>query len=529
MTLNQNQFLQTPIQGQIDLEGFGSNVIAGRVSNSQAVALVPGQAVKVENSAGGAPALLALTSNADVTAGFVGYNLKDVSYPADARVEWALAGTVMYMTAGGAINRWGNVEVVYTTNKVIAAAGTNPVAGFAFDKAAADGDLIRVYIVNAQESGAGAISDISGLQAALNALQAPVLPYEASTTISTVGSGVLTAAGLVGKLIKRTGPVAAFSDATDSAVAIVAALNTYVAGSSFEVKVQNTTAFPQTITAGSGVTLTGNVVVPPLSVATYLVTITNGTAVAISHVQTSLLTTRLPLASTNLTTVGSGTITGAGIAGGVTNRTGSTSAFTDTTDTAVNIIAAIPNAAIGSSFEYTYYNNTGSPATLAAGVGVTLSGEDAVYIPAVSWVKFLVTMNGASTITMQGIAGGSTSPAPSAQFSTGTTATTFTAGELTGANFVVYTNTQATPGSIATRTATQMLADIGNATIGYSWVARIVNGQGTGTLTVTAGTDVTLTGTATVAANTWREFLCTVTSVAAHTITMQNIGVGTFS
>jgi hypothetical protein len=114
-----------------------------------------------------------------------------------------------------------------------------------------------------------------------------------------------------------------------------------------------------------------------------------------------------------------------------------------------------------------------------------------------------------------------------AKFTTGTTTTTFTAGQLTGADYVVYTNTQATPGSIATRTATQMFNDDPSARVGSSYILRIVNGQGTGTLTVTAGSGVTLTGTMTVALNTWRDFVVTYTSATA--LTIQNIGVGTFS
>lgn len=114
-----------------------------------------------------------------------------------------------------------------------------------------------------------------------------------------------------------------------------------------------------------------------------------------------------------------------------------------------------------------------------------------------------------------------------AKFVTGTTTTTFIAGQLTGGEFVNYTNTGATPGSIATRTATLMFADDPYARVGNSYVVQITNGQGTGTLTVTAGSGVTLTGTATVAVNTTRLFIVTYTSQTA--LTMQNIGTGTFS
>lgn len=116
---------------------------------------------------------------------------------------------------------------------------------------------------------------------------------------------------------------------------------------------------------------------------------------------------------------------------------------------------------------------------------------------------------------------------PDVQWTTGTTTTTFTAGQLTGANYVIYSNTQGTPGSIATRTATQMIADFPAATSSFSYILRVVNAQGTGTLTITAGSGVTLTGTATVAINTWRDFIVTFNSSAA--LTIQNIATGTFS
>lgn len=114
-----------------------------------------------------------------------------------------------------------------------------------------------------------------------------------------------------------------------------------------------------------------------------------------------------------------------------------------------------------------------------------------------------------------------------AKFTAGTTATTFAAGQLTGGAFVNYTNTQGTPGSLATRTATQMFADDPYARVGSSYLLCVTNGQGTGTLTITAGSGVTLTGTATVAVNTWREFIVTYTSQTA--LVMQNIATGTFS
>lgn len=235
-----------------------------------------------------------------------------------------------------------------------------------------------------------------------------VYPSIVNTNITTVGDGTLTAAAIVGGLITRSGSVAAFSDATDTAVAIVAALSAYVASETFLIRINNTTAFPETITAGSGVTLTGAAIIPPNSVGTYLVTITSATAVSIRHVETGPRTTKTLEIVTALTTVGAGTITAAGIAGGVTNRTGSTSAFTDTTDTADNIIAAQPNVHIGDSWEYTYNNNTVTVATLTGGTGVTVSGVTTV--GAGKMARYLVTYTAASTITMVGIGAGTVTP-----------------------------------------------------------------------------------------------------------------------
>jgi len=111
-----------------------------------------------------------------------------------------------------------------------------------------------------------------------------------------------------------------------------------------------------------------------------------------------------PAVATALTTVGAGTITAAGIAGKVTLRSGSTSAFTDTTDTAAAILAAnwpAGGQAIGSAFMYTYVNNTVAVATLTGGTGVTVSGVTAV--PANSWARYLITYTAANTLTMVGI------------------------------------------------------------------------------------------------------------------------------
>jgi hypothetical protein len=227
-----------------------------------------------------------------------------------------------------------------------------------------------------------------------------------------------------------------------------------------------------------------------------------------------------------LNTVGAGTITGLGIASGVTTRGGAQSGtpFTDTTDTAANILAATANVAIGGSWEYTYINNTNATATITNGSGVTISGP--AVIAAGSWSRFLVTYTAAGAFTIAAIIQGSITDVPAAKFTTAAlTAGTLAAGAITGAAFTVLTNTGATPGAQTVRTAAQMLADIPGAQAGFSSMFRIVNtGAGTFTLTADGGATVTITGTATIAQNIFRDYVLTFTSATAATI--QSVGSG---
>lgn len=231
-----------------------------------------------------------------------------------------------------------------------------------------------------------------------------------------------------------------------------------------------------------------------------------------------------PVVNTAITTVGAGTLTAASMVGGLITRSGPVAAFTDTTDTAAAIIAAW-NVAINQSRIVRIVNTTAFPETIAAGSGVTLTGN--IVVGPNSTGEFLMTYTGAGAISFYGLYDAPVEDVPAAQFSTGTTTVTFAAGQLTGAQFTVYTNTGATPGSIATRSAAQMFGDFPGAFVGQTYMLRIINGQGTGILTVTAGSNVTLTGTATIAINTWRDFVVTFNS--ATTATIQNAGTGTFS
>ena len=97
-------------------------------------------------------------------------------------------------------------------------------------------------------------------------------------------------------------------------------------------------------------------------------------------------------------------------------------------------------------------------------------------------------------------------------------------GLLTGASHVVAQNTANGAFAWTTRTATQMFADTPNARVADAYYLRITN-TGNNTLTITAGSGVTLTGTATLATNTTRDFVVTFTSATA--LVMQQVGAAT--
>lgn len=77
-----------------------------------------------------------------------------------------------------------------------------------------------------------------------------------------------------------------------------------------------------------------------------------------------------------ITTAGAGTLTGAAIAAGILRRTGPGGGFTDTTDTANNILLALagnsPAGAVkpGTTFRLRYINTVAFAMTFAAGAGV---------------------------------------------------------------------------------------------------------------------------------------------------------------
>ena len=118
-----------------------------RVSTTESAALVAGQAVKLVDTAGADIIVTAVTAAGDSVFGFVPYGYTKEEYAAGDTIKISTQGNTMLLEASAAVARGASVEVVPTGAKV-ATASSGTVVGVALDKAAADGDLIRVAITS---------------------------------------------------------------------------------------------------------------------------------------------------------------------------------------------------------------------------------------------------------------------------------------------------------------------------------------------------------------------------------------------
>ncbi len=98
-------------------------------------------------------------------------------------------------------------------------------------------------------------------------------------TDATAGAKTYTAANLIGGLILRDPAGGARSDVTPTAAAIVAGIAGAIVGSSFEFTIRNTADAAETITltAGSGVTLSGTMTIAQNNSKRFLAVCTNVT------------------------------------------------------------------------------------------------------------------------------------------------------------------------------------------------------------------------------------------------------------
>lgn len=102
-------------------------------------------------------------------------------------------------------------------------------------------------------------------------------------------------------------------------------------------------------------------------------------------------------------------------------------------------------------------------------------------------------------------------------------ARTYTAAELVGG--MILRDPAGAARSDVTPTGTALVAAIAGCIDGSSFEFTIRNtADAAETITLTAGADVTLSGTMTIAQNNSKRFLCVITSVASHTATIYSLG-----
>lgn len=229
--------------------------------------------------------------------------------------------------------------------------------------------------------------------------------------------------------------------------------------------------------------------------------------------------------NTAITTVGDGTLTAAALIGGLITRTGPTAAYTDTTATGAEILAAWgADTPVGATRLVTIKNMVAFTETLAAGAsGVTLAGL--TVIPGLSVGTFLLKQDTAGAFTLTGISVTPLMSLPNAKFVTAALeSATIAAASVAGANVCEHINTGTTPGNLQFPTASDLVAAIPNAQVGFSYILEIRNGSGSAnTATITTNTGITLTGTMTIAQNVTRRFIVTLTSLTA--VTVQSMGI----
>lgn len=147
-TVNPNQFAQSPYLGMIDLR-FNPNTVSVLIDSSETGSLYAGGAVKCVDSAGGIPKVVGCTADSDEVMGFLQFDIKTVAWTAGMPAEIGMRNNVIFLYATAAIPRLSRVCLALSTNGgVVAATGSSGkrIVGFAYDKAAAAGQLIRVYL-----------------------------------------------------------------------------------------------------------------------------------------------------------------------------------------------------------------------------------------------------------------------------------------------------------------------------------------------------------------------------------------------
>lgn len=145
--LDPNQFQLQTFLGVADMRE-NTDTVSVEIDVSQSGSLYAGMAVKMVDSADGVPKVIGCAANADNVFGFLNYDIKSKVYVAGSKAECSISGNFIYLYATGAIARMARVSLDLSTNGGVASITTGAnVVGYAYDKASAAGQLIRVKLI----------------------------------------------------------------------------------------------------------------------------------------------------------------------------------------------------------------------------------------------------------------------------------------------------------------------------------------------------------------------------------------------
>lgn len=147
-TVEMNTFGQGLVAGHVDLR-YAYNTVSVQIDSSQVGKLYFGAAVKMVDNDGGVPKVIGVSANTDEVLGFINYDAKSQDFEAGDMAEISMEGNVIYLWATTAIPRGARVTLDVTSPAgvgVLVGSSGAKIVGWAYDKATAPGELIRVHL-----------------------------------------------------------------------------------------------------------------------------------------------------------------------------------------------------------------------------------------------------------------------------------------------------------------------------------------------------------------------------------------------
>jgi hypothetical protein len=229
-------------------------------------------------------------------------------------------------------------------------------------------------------------------------------------TVNTAGAETYTAAQISRGIILRDPNGASRTDTLPTAAFIIAGVgNQYTLaenGDTIVFEVQNTAAATHNVTlaAGAGVTLLGDIVIPPLGSRILTAIRTGASAVQVTAVNPLAAPGVTNATATTITANSAQTYTAAQLLGGYIARDPNGAPRTDLTATAAQLNTAAPSLAIGSSFDVILKNtaDAAETITLNGGANVTLIGAIAVAQNETAVLRFVKTAAAAFDVVKLG-------------------------------------------------------------------------------------------------------------------------------